>query len=220
MSTRRRLSPEESRATALDAARAILVEEGPQAVTLKAVAARMNRTHANLLHHFGSAAELQAALAAHLAQAICGTIEGAVLKARAGEGSARTIVDMIFDAFDREGGGKLASWMALSGNRNALDPIVDAIHALVEHLDRTTGTTRRELTLTLVLLALGDAQMGAALAPSLKLPRDAARDIAERLLVEALAVGAPDSGGAPQASTSAAASHAGALARSISSTRR
>ena len=36
---RRRLSPEESREAALDAARNLLVELGPQAVTLKAVAA-------------------------------------------------------------------------------------------------------------------------------------------------------------------------------------
>ena len=40
-------------------ARILLIEAGPQAVTLKAVAARIGRTHANLLHHFGSAAELQ-----------------------------------------------------------------------------------------------------------------------------------------------------------------
>ncbi len=31
-------------------------------------------------------------------------------------------------AFDREGGGALASWMLLSGNEGALDPIVEAIH--------------------------------------------------------------------------------------------
>ena len=50
---RRRLSPEESRDNALEAARALLIEAGPQAVTLKAVAARIGRTHANVLHHFG-----------------------------------------------------------------------------------------------------------------------------------------------------------------------
>ena len=59
---RRRLSPEESREAALEAARALLVEVGPQAVTLKAVAGRIGRTHANLLHHFGSADGLQKAL--------------------------------------------------------------------------------------------------------------------------------------------------------------
>src|SRR3546814_1652279 len=59
---RQRLSPEESRARAVEAARALLLEHGPQGVTLKAVAARIGQTHANLLHHFGSAAGLQAAV--------------------------------------------------------------------------------------------------------------------------------------------------------------
>ena len=60
---KKRLSPEESRFVALQAAREILIETGPAAVTLKAVAGRIDRTHANLLHHFGSAAGLQKALA-------------------------------------------------------------------------------------------------------------------------------------------------------------
>ena len=52
---RKRLRPDESRDRALEAARQILLDEGPQAVTLKAVASRIGRTHANILHHFGSA---------------------------------------------------------------------------------------------------------------------------------------------------------------------
>ena len=67
-SPRRRLSPDESRSVALDAARALLIETGPQSVTLKAVAGRVGRTHANLLHHFGSAAGLQKALAERMAE--------------------------------------------------------------------------------------------------------------------------------------------------------
>jgi AcrR family transcriptional regulator len=65
MSKSRRLSPEASRSAALERG-ALLIEQGPQAVTLKAVSARIGRTHANLLHHFGSAAELQRAGRAHL----------------------------------------------------------------------------------------------------------------------------------------------------------
>ena len=64
---RRRMTPEESRSAALSAARELLVEVGPQAVTLKAVGARIGRTHANLLHHFGSAEGLQKALIEDLA---------------------------------------------------------------------------------------------------------------------------------------------------------
>src|SRR3546814_9519811 len=64
------MTPQESRDAALEAARALLLESGPQAVTLKAVAARIGRTHANLLHHFGSAAGLQKALIERMAGAI------------------------------------------------------------------------------------------------------------------------------------------------------
>lgn len=180
--TRTRLSQEDSRKAALQAARALLIEAGPQAVTLKAVAARVRRTHANLLHHFGSAAGLQAALARHLASTICATIAEAVLANRAGTGSPRAVVDLAFDAFGREGGGALASWMLVSGNADALDPIVDAIHELVEDLSERGAAPMREVTLCLVLTALGDALMGEALSQSLGLPRRAARDRAEQLL--------------------------------------
>ena len=185
MSIRRRLTQEESRGAALEAARALLIDTGPQSVTLKAVAARIGRTHANLLHHFGSASGLQKALAQHLAGTICATIAEAVMATRAGIGSPREVVDLTFDAFGREGGGALASWMLLSGNEDALDPIVDAIHDLVDELHDFGSGSMREVTLSLVLLALGDALMGEPLSESLGLPRDAARDQGERMLIEA-----------------------------------
>jgi AcrR family transcriptional regulator len=188
MSIRKRLAPEQSRKAALEAARLLLLEAGPQAVTLKAVAARVGRTHANLLHHFGSASGLQKALARHMAEAICATIVEAALAHRAGIGSPREVVDLTFDAFDREGGGALASWMLLSGNEDALDPIVDAIHDVVNRLDDSSGTLN-EVTLTLVLLALGDALMGGPLTQSLGLDRNAARGRAEAMLIEAGLVG-------------------------------
>lgn len=192
MATRKRLSPEESRFAALDAARALLIEAGPQSVTLKAVAARIGRTHANLLHHFGSASGLQKALAAYLAQIVCQTIADAVRATRSGQGSARIVVDMVFDAFDHGGAGALASWMLASGNEDALDPVIDTIQALVDQLSGEEGQTpeeaiaTRHTTLTLVLLALGDALMGERMATSLNLPRGAARGHAESLLVAAL----------------------------------
>jgi AcrR family transcriptional regulator len=186
MTIRKRLPSEESRRAALEAARALLIEAGPQAVTLKAVAARIGRTHANLLHHFGSAAQLQRALAEYLAKAVCATIADAVRANRAGLGSPREVVDLTFDAFDREGAGALASWMLLSGNEDALDPILASIHDLVEELHDAGSGTMRQLTLNLVLLALGDALLGQQLARSLNLPRSSARDTAEKMLAESM----------------------------------
>ena len=191
MSIRKRLPPEQSRAAALQAARALLIEAGPQAVTLKAVSARMGRTHANLLHHFGSAGELQRELAEYLAGAVCASIADAVRATRAGIGSPREVVDLTFDAFDREGGGALASWMLLSGNEDALDPIIEAIHGVVDELhpqEREAGAERtmHEATLSLVLLALGDALMGERLAGSLAVSRQTVRDRATAMLTASM----------------------------------
>ena len=187
MSIKKRLSPEASRDAALEAARSLLIEAGPQAVTLKAVAGRIGRTHANLLHHFGSASGLQKALASHLAGTVCATIADAVHAARAGIGQPRDVVDLTFDAFDREGAGALASWMLLSGNEDALDPIIEAIHNLVVELNNFNSEDQRRTTLALVHLALGDALLGGPLTQSLELPRTAARDVAEALLIESAA---------------------------------
>lgn len=186
------MAPAESRAAALEAARRLLIDEGPQAVTLKAVAGAIGRTHANLLHHFGSAAGLQAELARLISERVTAGIAEAVERSRQGEADPIEIVNRTFDAFDREGAGALAAWMILSGNRDALDPILDSIHQLVDRLGQ--GHEDRpvhEMTLALVLTALGDSLLGAPMAAALGLPRDRARDIARRQLIAAHLEGAP-----------------------------
>jgi AcrR family transcriptional regulator len=181
---RERLSPGESRAAAIEAARRLLIESGPQAVTLKAVGAMVGKTHANLLHHFGSAAGLQSELARDIGDRVTAAIGEAVERARHGEADPREVVDRTFDAFDREGAGALAAWMILSGNRDALDPVLDAIHRLVDqlaagHEDRPVRPT----TLWLVLAALGDSLLGESMAQALGLGRDTARELATRHLI-------------------------------------
>ncbi|MES1994825.1 MAG: TetR/AcrR family transcriptional regulator [Sphingomonas sp.] len=186
---RKRLTPEESRDAAIEAARALLVEQGPQAVTLKAVAARIGRTHANLLHHFGSAADLQKALITHLADSITAQIGAAAKRARVGEADPREVVDLTFDAF-AHGAGAMATWMILSGNHDALDPVLNAIHRLVDELaeDEDSGKLIYEDTLQLVLMAMGDALLGKAMASALGLPPEAARTIATRALIASRSV--------------------------------
>ena len=188
---RTRLSPEESRSAALDAARLLLIESGPQAVTLKAVGAKIGRTHANLLHHFGSASELQKALAAHICARITGIIADSVAqfyKGQAAEDTARQIVHLTFDAFDQEGAGRLATWMILSGEEDALAPIVEAITDLVTQLyaHKTMTDGLSAVPLKLVLLALGDAMIGGQLSGSLGLPRDVAREMGTAFLIRHL----------------------------------
>jgi len=186
---RERLSSEESRAAALEAARSLLIDEGPQAVTLKAVAARIGKTHANVLHHFGSAAGLQSALAALISERVTAGIAEAVARARLGEADPREVVDRVFDAFGREGGGALAAAMILSGDREALNPILESIHLLVHRLaEGFEDRPVHDVTLWLVLAALGDSLMGEAMAQALGLPRDKARELARKHLIAAVAL--------------------------------
>jgi AcrR family transcriptional regulator len=191
VSNRRRLAPEESRSIALEAARALLIEEGPQGLTLKAVAARVGRTHANLLHHFGSAAGLQQALAERMAADITETIGQAVLAARAGVADPRAIVDLTFDAFGREGAGALAGWVILTGQTQVLDPVLDAIHRLVDRLGAEmgggaeTGRFIARNTLSLVLAALGHSLLGPSMAGALGLTVETAREMALQQLLGA-----------------------------------
>ncbi|MDR6786664.1 AcrR family transcriptional regulator [Sphingomonas sp. BE138] len=182
---RRRLSPAASRDAALEAARVLLVEEGPQAVTLKAVAAQIGRTHANLLHHFGSADGLQRALIARMTALVVAPIRDAARRSRERKDPAE-LVDVVFDAFGANGAGALATWMILNGNQDALDPILTAVHDLVEELSRDEDRPDvpiKDETLHLVLAALGDALLGAPMARALGLPRDRARGIMRAMLL-------------------------------------
>lgn len=180
---RKRLPPGESRAAAVAAARQLLRDEGVAAVTLKSVAARVGRTHANLLHHFGSVAGLHQALAEDIAATVSASISEAIGKRRRGEASERDVVDAMFDAFRTERVGELIGWIALTRQREALEPVVETIRSIVEDF-RAAGDTRAmdRVTLGLVLLAIGDSLVGEEVAGASGLPREAVRDDAVGLI--------------------------------------
>lgn len=182
-STRKRRSPQESRRVAIEAARELLLEAGPQAVTLKAVAGKIGQTHANVLHHFGSAAGLQAALGAHISQTVCEMILRAMQARLAGVGSVRDSIDLDFDAFDKEGGSALYAWMALNGDDVGLTPMADAIATVAGALsvDGKASIARRDGVLVANLLAFADALIGETLTTHLDLPRTRAREIAQSM---------------------------------------
>lgn len=183
LQTRKRLSPEQSRAAAVAAARQLLRDEGVAAVTLKSVAARVGRTHANLLHHFGSVAGLHRALAEDIAHTVSTSITDAIGKRRRGEASARDVVDAMFDAFDAERVGELIGWIALTRQREALEPVIETIRTIVEDF-RTAGDPRPmdRVTLGLVLMAIGDSLAGEEVAGASGLGREAVREDAVGLI--------------------------------------
>lgn len=188
ISIRKRLSPAESRAQALAAARDLLREEGVQAITLKAVAARIGRTHANLLHHFGSVAELHRALADTIAHEVANQITASIGQMRRGEKRLRDVVEGMFDAFIDQRMGELVAWVALTRQREALDPVICAIADVVRDIsDPGDDRPLDQATLGLVLFAIGDSLVGTEVARACGLPRSAAREIATQQVIAVLA---------------------------------
>ncbi|WP_221795308.1 TetR/AcrR family transcriptional regulator [Aquisediminimonas sediminicola] len=177
--SKKRFTQEEGRELALEAARSLLLHAGPHAVTLKAVADRIGRTHANLLHHFGTAAELQKALAASISARVGARISQAVIRVRDEAANPAEIVDLIYDAFQKEGVGPLAAWMILTGNRDVLDPILRTLRDVVGDLMQAgTNIPLQRHTLSLVLGALGYSLLGEEFALALGQPPETAREMA------------------------------------------
>ena len=71
------------------------------------------------------------------------------------------------------------------GDRDALQPVLEAIHKLVDELGQGHGDRPvHETTLWLVIAALGDSLLGNLMADSLGLPRETARKVARHHLIE------------------------------------
>jgi len=188
-SVRRRRTPDEARSEALVSARDLLLREGPDALTLQRVSAEVGMSHTNLLHHFGSIWELQSALMAMMVSELTVALDDAVTHFRSDQGAPRALIDMVFDAFDQGGAGRLAAWIALSGKLDHLDPIEKAVQNLVNAVeekfayvkgDRHLGVT--SAVLFLGLIAFGDAVIGGPLKDMLDRERAAPRKIAAILL--------------------------------------
>jgi AcrR family transcriptional regulator len=186
---RRRRSPEEARDEALAAARKLLLRHGPGGVTLVAVADDIGMTHGNLIHHFGSAAELHAALMGSMVRDLAAAIGAVVAHVRSDESAPRALVDIVFDAFDKRGAALLAAWIALSNRHAHLEPVRAAVVDLVRAIDeRSTaeGVPRPRhipsAILFVTLCAFGDAVIGPQLREMLGRDRNSVRRVAAHLV--------------------------------------
>lgn len=180
---RTRRNADDVRADAMAEARRLLLSDGPNAVTLKAVAAPLGMTHANLIHHFGSAAGMQAALVEEMLGRTRESVRAAIAEIRAGRLRPRALVDLVFDNFEMAGTGKLVGWLILSGEGARLAPMLQGIHDLVDAIEADVPEpqpqTRSHITtatLLLVLSAIGDSLAGSELHRAVGREREAARD--------------------------------------------
>lgn len=187
---RQRRTAEEVRSAAVVAARELLLREGPESVTLPAVADQLGMRHGNLSHHFGSIGGLHAALVDQMASELTSVVINTVMQLRAEAIAPIQLVDPLFDAFDKGGAGRLISWLAVTGNIEALKPFFTAVSILTRELlqwSPQSGEDRehavRDNMLLLIVTALGNALIGDRLHAAVDLPPGSINQLAAKDLV-------------------------------------
>ncbi|RXZ64294.1 TetR/AcrR family transcriptional regulator [Pelagerythrobacter rhizovicinus] len=184
---RRKRMGDEVRDEALIAARKLLLDSGPAAVTLANVGREIGMSHANVLHHFGSAASLQSALMGSMIRDLTTALDNVVELLKTDAAAPRTVADKVFDAFDKGGAGPLAAWIILSGDVRQLEPVREAVRGLVEAIvgqstDEGAPERVRSAVLMMAVSAFGDAMIGPHVREMLDQKDDAMRDLIARIL--------------------------------------
>lgn len=185
-----------AREEALEAARDLLLSGGPAAVTLKAVGERMGVGHANLIHHFGSAAGLQGALMDAMVRDLAERIE-AGLNEGSGEGRERVepdrLMTVVFDAFGKGGASQMAAWLALAREQGRAESFGEVVRDLADRLaamapdDPRAAERARSLVMTAAYMAFAEGLIGDILTPMLGAPEGLGRELALKLTATVLA---------------------------------
>jgi AcrR family transcriptional regulator len=127
-----RRRPAVARQLILQAAEELLIEGGPRAVQVRAVAQRVELTDAGVAHHFGSREALLVALLRHGGSRLRDAVQEATRTWVNDCASVADLVDRIADLYE-QGYGELAIALHAAGWRDdgtgMLNPVVDALHA-------------------------------------------------------------------------------------------
>lgn len=157
MTRRVRRTPEEARGLILDAAETLLIEGGPRAVEVRAVAQRVGMTDAGVTHHFHNRDSLLVALLSHGGRRLRSAVEAASSRWLTGVASVSDLVETIAAVY-ADGYGQLAITLHAAGWRDEgqgmLEPVVDALHAARR---RTGSSPPRRVETRLAVAALHQA---------------------------------------------------------------
>lgn len=157
---RTRRTAEATRDALLDAAQALLVARGPDAITLDAVGAAIGVSRQAVLHHFGSRAGV---LRAVVERSWKGLFADLATLSRTEGRSADTFVDRVDDVARRRGNARLGAWLLLSGEGLPDEVFEGALQGL---------PTDRDAAFELLLIGsalFGDAIFGTRLRQALGL---------------------------------------------------
>jgi AcrR family transcriptional regulator len=153
-----RRSRDESRQLILEAAEALLRQNGPDAVNVRAVAAKVGLTDAAINHHFGTRQELLEALLRHGGRRLKADLNAALAQWQKTDHSVERLVDIIADLYADGGYAGLALRLHLSGWRDRgagmLSPVVDALHDLRLAVFAAAGKSRPSMSETRFIVGL------------------------------------------------------------------
>ena len=185
---RRKRSAAEARDEALAAARILLLEQGPAAVTLANVGRAIAMSHPNVIHHFGSAAGLQTALMEAMIRDLADALGDAVSALYVDAEAPARLVDRVFDAFGKGGAGQLAAWLVLARELDHFESLEQAVADLVAAVrarvpDSPDSEARiRNIVLLIAVTAFGDALIGPHLRRMLGQETGATREVIAQIL--------------------------------------
>ncbi len=194
---RTRRSPEEARATILDAAERVFTEQLPDVVGLKDVARAAGVSHALVTHYFGTYAKLvettlerrferlRASLVTEIVSVIASADTGAMLDAY-----RKTVASTAADPLTI----RLATWAVLSGRSGEQDFFshrVQGLRLLADALEARSDATREDLEFALVaslgitaVWALGRKPLAGALGKKASAELDARIESKTKAMIE------------------------------------
>lgn len=199
-----RRSPAEAKALILDSAAQRLKEAGPEGLQLAEIAALAGIAHSTVLHHFGSAEGLRAALAKKMVEKLLSDILAVLAEHENEIPDDHAILFRVFQVLSDDGNARLLAWNMLKGIepqegrdmmaglfsdliKGIADALVRGSADSVELSPQAADKQARYIILLAALTAVGDGVAGPYISGLLGLQGDEAtsefRDwFAERLL--------------------------------------
>ena len=180
---RQRRSPEAARTLLLDTAEQRLAEMGLEGLNVAGVAKAAGMSHATLLHHFGNAAGMRAALVERMGERLVREAMAAIQ----GGGDVNAVVRDLFAVLTTGGHAKLMAWRAIEPDaaeepseerRNQFEAL---IRASTEQFSGADLQTMRNVVTLVIAAAIGLGVGGSQLFELLGLDDEAQKDFPDWL---------------------------------------
>ncbi len=147
-----RRTAEEARRHILEAAEAVLLEQGHSGLTLVRIAKQAGMAHSSLLHHFGDIESLKLALAAHVQQVVLHEVLEKLQPRHGDDLDIKELVSYVFTRISDSGYARLFAWLVaskpntnlwdLQGGQDIKHLINDLKVTLARRIDEERATTK------------------------------------------------------------------------------